>query len=299
MTLKEGSLAFFPQFPNTLSSEAVHQLVAGGAKLLGSLVVLTQGQLDRLDTSVAVLDLVSGVGIPAGSLVITGRLEGTDLSTASFPCAAHTLPAPGLRRVIAVGLSGSIGSGKSLALDFFKELGAVVFSADAIAREVVEPGSPGLVEVAARFGAEVIVDGKLNRAALAQIVFADPSKRVELEGILHPLIRKAYVSHLLRAISASDRSLVVVYEVPLLFESKHSFPELSEKLLVSVDTEKARERLIGSRGMTESEIDARFAAQMPLADKRRLATIEIDNSGTIEQLKAAIEQCYLQFLDSL
>ncbi|MFO1435586.1 MAG: dephospho-CoA kinase, partial [Gammaproteobacteria bacterium] len=116
---------------------------------------------------------------------------------------------------LVVGLTGGIGSGKSTAAHMFADLGAPIIDTDAIAHDLVQPGSVALVEIAARFGESVLgADGALDRKRLRQLVFADPSKRIQLEGILHPLIR-ARVAEELKTITAPYCILVV----PLLFES--------------------------------------------------------------------------------
>jgi dephospho-CoA kinase len=176
-----------------------------------------------------------------------------------------------------IGLTGGIGSGKSTVAAMLAGRGASVVDADLLAREVVEPGTPALAEIAAEFGPGVLLpDGRLDRPALGAIVFADAARRERLNAITHPRVGALMQSRIAEAL-ASDAPLVVV-DVPLLFEGGRQ--ELFEGvLLVWVPAEMQARRLVERDGMREDDARARIAAQMPIDDKRALADWVVDNSG--------------------
>ena len=190
------------------------------------------------------------------------------------------------RRGIVIGLTGGIASGKSTVAAMFAELGAAIVSADAIAREVVEPGEPALEEIRAAFGPEVLLpDGRLDRRRLGAIVFADPERRRRLEAILHPRIR-ARMREQIEAAAGTGRP--VVAEIPLLFESPASRALVDVTVVVYVDREQQLARLISRDGLTPAEAEARLAAQLPLEEKARLADYVIDNRGQLEHTRAQV-----------
>jgi dephospho-CoA kinase len=186
--------------------------------------------------------------------------------------------------VLRVGLTGGAGAGKSTVAARLRELGAVVIDADALAREVLEPGSDGLREVVAAFGAQVLrPDGSLDRAALAAVVFADPERRRELEAITHPRIA-ARTSELL---AAAPADAVVVHDVPLLVE-KALAPAYELVVVVDAPVERRVERLVG-RGLTEADARARIAAQATRAERAAVADVWLDNDGSVADLVAAVD----------
>jgi dephospho-CoA kinase len=190
-----------------------------------------------------------------------------------------------LANVLQVGLTGGIGAGKSAAAARLVANGAVVIDSDRLAREVVEPGTPGLAEVAAAFGPEVLTaDGALDRPALGRVVFGDPAARKRLEGILHPLIRAR--SAQLAAAAAPDA--IVVNDVPLLVEGGLG---AAYHLVVVVDAapEVRVERLVRDRGMTTEDAAARIAAQIDDATRRAAADVVLDNGGPPDALAAAVD----------
>lgn len=182
-----------------------------------------------------------------------------------------------------VGLSGGVGSGKSTVAALLAAHGAVVIDADAVAREVVEPGTPGFAAVVSRFGDAVVADGRLDRAALAGIVFADERARADLNAIVHPLVGARTAE--LTAAAGPDR--VVVYDVPLLVESglAHGFDAV---VMVLADADVRLRRLAG-RGMSEGDARARMAAQASDDERRAVADEIIENNGTIDDLAAAVD----------
>jgi dephospho-CoA kinase len=185
-----------------------------------------------------------------------------------------------------IGLTGGIATGKSTVARLLAARGAVIVDADVLAREVVEPGSPALAEIAAGFGDSVLTpDGALDRAALGAVVFADPAERRRLEAITHPRIA-ALMGERIAAGLASEAPLVVA-DIPLLFEGDR-VGLVEGVLLVDIPEEVQLRRLMLRDGIAEAAARARVAAQMPLAEKRRRATWVIDNSGTPEETAARV-----------
>ena len=186
--------------------------------------------------------------------------------------------------MLRIGLTGGIGSGKSTVARLLAERGAVVVDADRIAREVVEPGTPGLAAVTGAFGRGVLTaDGALDRPALAAIVFADPEARGRLDGIVHPLVR----ARAAELIAAVPPDAVVVQDVPLLVETGQA---ASYDLVVVVETElETRLARLVARGLTEQDARARIASQATDAQRRAVADVVLDNSGTPEELAAQVD----------
>ncbi|MFI6283746.1 dephospho-CoA kinase [Streptomyces sp. NPDC051018] len=186
--------------------------------------------------------------------------------------------------MLSVGLTGGIGAGKSEVSRLLESYGAVLVDADKIAREVVEPGTPGLGAVVEAFGREILTaDGTLDRPKLGSIVFADPDRLATLNAIVHPLVgaRSRELSE-----SAAEHS-VVVHDVPLLTENKLA---ALYDLVIVVDAapETQLDRLVRLRGMTESEARARMAAQATREQRRAIANLIIDNNGPLENLEPQV-----------
>ena len=191
--------------------------------------------------------------------------------------------------MLLVGLTGGIGSGKSTVARLLGERGAVVFDADLLAREAVEPGTPGHAAVIERFGADVLAPGgALDREALASIVFADPSARRDLEQIVHPEVRRLFAEGS-EAYRDSDR--VVVFSAPLLVESG-MYTAFEILVVVSATVATQIERLMRQRGMSEGSIRARIDAQAPLEDKAAVADFLVDNEGTLDELESQVERLW-------
>ena len=179
-----------------------------------------------------------------------------------------------------IGLTGGIATGKSTVAAELARHGATVIDADALAREVVEPGERALEEIAARFGSGVITaDGHLDRAALGAIVFADPDARRDLERITHPRVRDLMQRRIAAALAA-DADLIVA-EVPLLFETQ-SEALYEGVMLVYAPEDVELERLMTRDGIDEAAARRRLAAQLPIETKRERATWIIDNGATID-----------------
>ncbi|MFI8422626.1 dephospho-CoA kinase [Streptomyces sp. NPDC085479] len=190
--------------------------------------------------------------------------------------------------MLKVGLTGGIGAGKSEVSRLLVSYGAVLIDADRIAREVVEPGTPGLAAVVSAFGADVLTaDGTLDRPKLGSIVFADPERLAALNAIVHPLVgaRSAELE------SAAGPGDVVIHDVPLLTEN--GLASLYD-LVVVVDAspETQLDRLVRLRGMTEEEARARMAAQAGRAARREIADLVIDNDGPLDALEPQVRKVW-------
>ncbi|MFJ8866298.1 dephospho-CoA kinase [Streptomyces sp. NPDC102473] len=186
--------------------------------------------------------------------------------------------------MLKVGLTGGIGAGKSEVSRLLARYGAVLIDADRIAREVVEPGTPGLTAVVEAFGPGILrPDGSLDRSALGSIVFADPERLATLNALVHPLVG-ARSAELERAAGAGA---VVVHDVPLLTEN--GLAPLYD-LVVVVDAAPATQldRLVRLRGMTESDARARMAAQATREERLACAGLVVDNDGPLEDLEPQV-----------
>ena len=191
--------------------------------------------------------------------------------------------------MLLVGLTGGIGSGKSTVSRMLEERGAVVFDADILARQAVEPGTPGHDAVIERFGANVLGPaGEIDREALAEIVFADPEARRALEEVVHPEVRRRFAEG---AELYRDTDRVVVLTAPLLVETgMHSAFDVL--VVVSAPVEAQVERLHRQRGMSEEQARARIAAQLPLEDKAAVADVIVDNDGSIPELERQVDRLW-------
>ena len=190
--------------------------------------------------------------------------------------------------MLLVGLTGGIGSGKTTVARMLASRGAVVIDADELARDAVETGTPGFDAVVRRFGDRVIgPDGSLDRAALAEIVFADADARAALEAIVHPAVRLAIAESIAAHQGTDD---VVVVDSPLLIETgeHESFPVV----IVVTASDEARVARLGARGMEERDARSRMAAQMPLEDKAAHAHVVLDNDGDEPALERQVDRLW-------
>jgi dephospho-CoA kinase len=185
--------------------------------------------------------------------------------------------------VLRIGLSGGIGAGKSTVSSTFSELGGIVVDGDVISREVVEPGTQGLAKLVDAFGEQILSDdGSLNRPALAAIAFSDDEKRQTLNGIVHPLVAERRSELIAKAVRA-EKNPVIVEDIPLLVESAMA-PMFPLVVIVNADEDLRVKRLIEHRGFSEQDARARIAAQATEEQRRAVADVWLDNSGSTEEL---------------
>jgi dephospho-CoA kinase len=179
--------------------------------------------------------------------------------------------------VLRIGLTGGIGSGKSTVAALLAERGALVIDADRIAREVVEPGTPGLAAVVAEFGEQVLA-----------LVFSDPTARARLDAVVHPLIRERAAE----ALSAAPPGAVVVQDIPLLVETGQA-GSYDLVLVVATDVEERVRRLVG-RGLTAEDARARIASQASDEERAAVADVVIDNDAGRAELAAAVDRFWAE-----
>jgi dephospho-CoA kinase len=201
--------------------------------------------------------------------------------------------------VLRIGLTGGIGAGKSTVSATFSDLGGIIVDGDVIAREVVEPGTEGLAKLVEAFGDGILLpEGALNRPALAAVAFSDDEKRATLNGIVHPLVahRRSEL------IAAAHEDAVIVEDIPLLVESQMA-PMFPLVIVVNADPELRVKRLIEYRGFSEEDARARIAAQATEEQRRAVADVWLDNSGSpgavVEQARALWHERILPFAHNL
>jgi dephospho-CoA kinase len=189
------------------------------------------------------------------------------------------------------GLTGGIAAGKSTVAGRLAERGAAVIDADRLAREAVEPGTPGLRAVVERFGRSVVSDtGDLDRAALGRIVFTDAGARADLEAIIHPAVRELSARRMAEAVR-DEPERVVVYDVPLLVESR-GVGDFDVVVVVDTPRETRLRRLVELRGMTETEAEKRLDAQAPDDVRLAAADLVVEAGGTLDETRRAADGLY-------
>jgi dephospho-CoA kinase len=187
-------------------------------------------------------------------------------------------------RVLTVGLTGNVASGKTTVARVWQEFGATVVDADRLARRAVEPGTPGLARIVAEWGPGVLApDGTLDRAAVREIVFRDPEARARLEAIVHPEVARFRDLELRAAQGRGER--LVVADIPLLFEVGAE-GDFDVVVLVDAPEEHRLQRMVRDRGLEQDAARRMIAAQMPSERKRDRAHVVIDNTGSLEELEA-------------
>lgn len=186
-----------------------------------------------------------------------------------------------------IGLTGGIASGKSTIAARFAEHGAVVIDADVLAREAVEPGTPGLDAIARRFGPGVIgADGTLDRPALGAIVFADEQARADLNAIVHPEVKRRSQERIAEA--SANPAAIVVYDVPLLVETGRK-DEFDLVVVAFAPSEVRARRLTQIRGLEPGEAERRIAAQASDAQRAAVADVVIDTAGTLDHTISQVD----------
>lgn len=187
-------------------------------------------------------------------------------------------------RVIA--LTGGIGSGKSLAAQYFAELGALVIDADQLARDVISRGTEGFDEVVSYFGDSILKDGDIDRRALGELVFNDSKAMAVLEGIVHPRVTTEFNE----AVQSLSGDQILIYEIPLLFEKK-AHDRFDTVITVEADMEQRIERL-RAKGLHMSEINSRIAAQATREQRVSVADYVLENSGSQDDLLRQVENIW-------
>jgi len=191
--------------------------------------------------------------------------------------------------VLLVGLTGGIGAGKSTVAELLTRKGAVLVDADEVARAVVEPDQPAFETLVERFGPEVVGrDGRLDRAAVAKLAFADEQSRKDLEGITHPAINTEFTRRVLEA----PPDAIVVLDVPLLAESQQARERPYEAVIVVEAPRDVRLARLETRGVPRADAERRMAAQVSDDDRRVMATYVIDNSGDLGALERQVDDLW-------
>ncbi|HEY8216646.1 MAG TPA: dephospho-CoA kinase [Acidimicrobiia bacterium] len=191
--------------------------------------------------------------------------------------------------MLLVGLTGGIGSGKSTAAALLAARGAVIVDADAVARAVVEPGTPALAALVERFGEGILdADGALDRPALAAAAFADDASREALEAITHPAINEEFLAR----VQAAPPDAIVVCDVPLLAESKQAQSRGYPVVVVVEAPLAVRLERLAARGVPRDDAERRMAAQASDEERRQLATHVIDNSGDLSALERHVDDLW-------
>ncbi len=186
-----------------------------------------------------------------------------------------------------VGLTGGIGAGKSTVADLFSQKGAVVIRSDELARQVIEPQTPGFEQVVARFGKEFVnSEGYIDRTKLAQVVFHDDAALKDLENIIHPLVRNKTN----QIIEQQTAETIIVNEIPLLLEKK--MESLFDFLVIVISSEKNRLERLTQRGLKKDQVIARMAKQVSDEDRKAAADFLIVNDGNLDQLEADVEKIW-------
>jgi dephospho-CoA kinase len=188
--------------------------------------------------------------------------------------------------MLVVGLTGGIGSGKSLAAQFFAELGALVIDADQLARDAIERGSEGFDELIATFGDSILNNGLVDRRALGELVFRDSEAKTKLEGIIHPIVRREFEE----AVQSLEKDQVLIYEIPLLFETK-ARERFDYIVTVEADMQLRKDRLL-KKGLRNSEIESRIAAQASREERISIADQVFENNGSEDELLRSVENLW-------
>jgi dephospho-CoA kinase len=192
--------------------------------------------------------------------------------------------------MLAVGLTGGIGSGKSAVADLLVERGAVLIDADQVARDVVAPGGPAYQPLVDRFGPEILQeDGAIDRKALAAVAFADEETRLELNAITHPAIGIAMIQ---ARDALADTDDIVVLAIPLLTALHRETVKLHKVVVVDTPTDVALERLLSQRGFDRADAEARIRSQISREERVKEADYVLDNSGDREALEVEVAKLW-------
>ena len=196
-----------------------------------------------------------------------------------------------------VALTGNIASGKSAVASHLERLGATIIDADAISRELMEPGQRVLAEVIETFGDHLLDDaGRLDRQALADVVFNDDEAREQLNAIVHPAVRAEATRQREAAVAADPDDAVIIQDIPLLVETGQA-DTYDGVIVIYTDQETRLQRLVETRGMSLEDAKARIAAQATDEQRKAVADWVIDNSGSLEDTEAQVDAVWRQLRD--
>ena len=185
-----------------------------------------------------------------------------------------------------IGLTGGIGSGKSLAAQYFSQLGAIVIDADQLARAAIERGSQGFDEVLLRFGDSILKNGDIDRTALGQVIFEDAQAKKDLEAIIHPRIRIEFEE----AVASLTPGQILVYEIPLLVETGAA--DRFDFIITVESQADLRKQRLRDRGMFQSDIEKRMASQASEQERRAIADCVITNDAGEDELLRQVENVW-------
>lgn len=188
--------------------------------------------------------------------------------------------------MLLVALTGGIGSGKSLAGQYFADLGAIVVDSDQLSRDVIERGTPGFDEVLLRFGDDILSNGEIDRKKLGAIVFADEAARLDLEEIIHPLVRSAFEE----IVESAEEGDIVINEIPLLVET--SGADRFDRVISVISQLGNRKERLKLRGLPSYEIDRRIAAQASDEERIEISDYIIENDGSEDDLLREVEATF-------
>ena len=192
--------------------------------------------------------------------------------------------------MLLVALTGGIGSGKSLAGEYFSQLGAIVVDSDQLARDVIERGTPGFDEVLTRFGDDILTNGEIDRKKLGSIVFSNPGLLAELEAITHPRIQAAFAE----VVESAGESDIVINQIPLLVET--GGVDRFDRVVVILSDLENRVKRLQARGLTLQEINRRIDAQVSDEERVEVADFIIENNGSAEDLLREVEETFNELL---
>jgi dephospho-CoA kinase len=190
--------------------------------------------------------------------------------------------------MLLVALTGGIGSGKSLAGQYFADLGAVVVDSDQLSRDVIERGTPGFDEVITRFGDSILSEGDIDRKKLGEIVFNDTQARIDLENIIHPRVRELFEL----IVETAEESDIIINQIPLLVETDGA--DRFDRVVTVLSTVENRIARLQKRGLPNYEISKRIEAQVSDEDRIEIADYIIENNGTHDDLLREVEATYEQ-----
>jgi dephospho-CoA kinase len=192
--------------------------------------------------------------------------------------------------MLLVALTGGIGSGKSLAGEYFSRLGAIVVDSDQLARDVIERGTPGFDEVLTRFGDDILTNGEIDRKKLGSIVFSNPAQLAELEAITHPRIQAAFAE----VVESAGESDIVINQIPLLVET--GGVDRFDRVVVILSDLENRVKRLQARGLTNQEINRRINVQVSDEERVEVADFIIENNGSAEDLLREVEETFNELL---